>query len=144
MSELVGPGLSGQNDRATRGRVRAVAVDALLVVALGLLVVAVAIREGRKTEGGLRIAYGPAVVGGRTDLIVYVDAADNRPALGRGRRSVYLECFDDAGRLAVRARRPWPLTETDGGKIYPHIDQTLGIALVPASRAASSPGLRDR
>jgi len=107
------------------GRVRTVV--AAIVVALVLIVPLVALfagggddaSESKEAGGGLRIEHSGS------QLIVYVDPADNTPERAGGARRVILRCVDGGERIVVAQDEAWPFTDTDAGTLDPHAHVTL-------------------
>lgn len=117
---------------AARGRLVALAV--LLGVGAVLVVVAL-LAGGSGDESGserssLRVERSPAPEG--MELIVYVEAADNRAEVAGGQSRVSVECEDEGGRVVARGEHPWPFADTDGGTTDPHVHQP-----VPGAAAGS-------
>ena len=102
--------------QGTRGRLVAAGVLAAIVA----FIVVVALLASGDSGGGLR-----AELAAPTDLIVYVEKADNEPGTANGRRVVTLECVDEKGGILVRGHHPWPFTDTDQGSVDPHVHQTV-------------------
>ena len=103
--------------KGPRGRLLIAVVLAAAVVAIALIA---ALAGGGSGERGLR-----AELASITDLVVYVEEDDNRPEIAGRRRAVTLECVDRKGAVLVRGHHPWPFTDTDDGKLDPHVHQTV-------------------
>jgi hypothetical protein len=109
---------------AARTRVAALAL--LVVVSVPLVVIAASSSGGEDAgSGGLRVERGPP------GLVIYVEDADaNRPATLGGERAAMIECLDSGGSAVWRAPQPWPFTDTDGGRLDPHVHLALDPALL--------------
>jgi hypothetical protein len=102
------------------GRSRLIAVVVLVVASAGLIAIAVAGSGGTDEPTGLKVELAP---GGQGELIVSVPASTNVPDTAEGRETVTLECSDGDDRVVVRARQPWPFTDTDADATDPHVHQ---------------------
>ena len=100
----------------TRGRLLVAGALAAAVA----LIVAIAVLASGDSGGDLRVELA-----GTTDLVVYVEKADNEPGTAKGRRVVTLECVDRKGGVLVRGHHPWPFTDTDNGVTDAHVHQPL-------------------
>ena len=116
-------------DAAARGRLVALAV--LLGVGAVLVVVALLAggSGGESETSTLRVERSPTPEG--LELIVYVEAADNRAEVAGGESRVSVECEDEGGRVVARGEHPWPFRDTDDGTTDAHVHQR-----VPAAAAA--------
>ena len=108
---------------AARGRLVTLAV--LLGVGAVLVVVALLAggSGGESERSSLRVERTPTPEG--TELIVYVEAADNRAELAGGESRVSVECEDEGGRVVAQGNHPWPFTDTDGGTTDAHVHQRV-------------------
>jgi hypothetical protein len=109
---------------AARGRLVALAV----LLGVGAVLVVVALLAGGSGESGserssLRVERSPAPDG--IELLVYVEAADNRAEVAGGESRVSVECEDEGGRVVAQGDHPWPFTDTDGGTTDPHVHQPV-------------------
>ena len=67
-----------------------------------------------------------APTGEGSELIVYVaQPKANVPGSAGNRKSVLLECLDGSGAVRIRARHPWPFTDTDDGLVEAHVHQPV-------------------
>ena len=98
----------------------------LLAAALGLAGCGSSSSEEGPSRAALRIETALAPTGEGTELIVSIDEPEaNRPKTAGNRKAVALECLDQAGAVLVRARHPWPFTDTDDGLVDPHVHQPV-------------------
>lgn len=109
---------------AARGRLVALAV----LLGVGAVLVVVALLAGGGSGGesessSLRVERSPTPEG--MELIVYVEAADNRAEVADGESRVSVECEDDGGRVVAQGNHPWPFTDTDGGTTDAHVHQRV-------------------
>jgi hypothetical protein len=131
---------------AARGRLVALAV--LLGVGAVLVIVAL-LAGGSGGEGessSLRVERSPTPEG--LELIVYVEAADNRAEAAGGESRVSVECEDEGGRVVAQGDHPWPFTDTDGGTTDAHVHQRVPAAAAGAVTrcrlSGTDPELRGR
>jgi hypothetical protein len=114
---------------AARGRLVALAV----LLGVGGVLVVVALLAGGSGGGSesstLRVERYPTPEG--IELIVYVEAADNRAEVAGGESRVSVECEDEGGRVVARGEHRWPFRDTDDGTTDAHVHQR-----VPAAAAA--------
>jgi hypothetical protein len=115
------------------GRVRtvlaAIAVALVLIVPLVLLFAGGGgddDGDGEPQESGLRLERSA------TELIAYVEPADNVPERAGGARSVTLRCVDADDRLVIAANQAWPFADTDGGTLDAHAHLPLDPASLDA------------
>ena len=109
---------------------------ALLAVLSAALVVGCGGSSGEGEDGNpgaaLQVQTAIAPTGEGTELIVEVSDPDlNVPDRAGNRKTVTLECLDDARAVVVKGRHPWPFTDTDGGLVAAHVHQP-----VPATKVA--------
>ena len=77
------------------------------------------------------------------EVVVYVvKPLENVPATARGAKRVEVRCFDDARRVLVRGRHPWPFTDTDDGTLPAHVHQRAPRASVERVRRCELAGTR--
>lgn len=113
------------SNSGTAARGRLVALAALLGV--GAVFVVVALLAGGDGGGSerstLRVERSPTPEG--IELIVYVQAEDNRAEVAGGESRVSVECEDEGGEVVVRGEHRWPFTDTDGGVEDAHVHQRV-------------------
>ena len=109
-------------------RTRLVALVMLLAVALPLTIVAVVGSGGgdEEEETGLRVERSPDL----PELRVYLDPDVNTPERSGGRRSVRVECLDEAGGVVARSDEPFPFTDTDENTLDPHVHMPVNPARI--------------
>jgi hypothetical protein len=78
--------------------------------------------EGEEPAAGLRLERSGS------EVIVYVEAADNVPERAGGARAVTVRCTDADDRLVIAANQAWPFSDTDGGTLDPHAHLPLDQA----------------
>jgi hypothetical protein len=115
--------------RTLEGRVRTVlavvAVALVLIVPLALLFAGGGGDDDESAEpqsGGLTIERAAS------ELLVYVEPADNVAARSGGARSVTLRCVDADDQLVAAQDEAWPFADTDGGTLKPHAHVPLESA----------------
>jgi hypothetical protein len=115
---------------AARGRLVALAV----LLGVGAALVAAALLAGgsggNSESSSLRVERAPTPEG--LELIVYVEAADNRAEAAGGENRVSVECEDGGGRVVAQGNHPWPFTDTDGGTTDAHVHQRVPDAAAAA------------
>lgn len=125
-------------------RRRVVALAVLLVVSVPLVVIAASSTGGDDaTSSALRAERAPP------GLVLYMEDADvNRPATLGGDRAAMIECLDSGGSAVWRAAQPWPFTDTDGGRLDPHVHLAIDPAhlarIVRCRIAGADPALEAR
>ena len=109
-------------------RARAVLVAVLVLVVIGVPMAVLLGGSGGdepKPKPKPPRATGLRVVGGTSDLTIYVKPAVNVPARAGGRRQVLLRCVDSDGDTVQAQDEAWPFAETDQGAYDPHAHMVL-------------------
>jgi hypothetical protein len=109
-----------------------VAVALVLIVPLVLLFAGGGNNGDEPAEpaaGGLRLERAGS------ELIVYVNPADNVPERAGGARAVTVRCTDADDRLVIEANQAWPFADTDGGKLDAHAHLPLDPASLDSVRS---------
>jgi hypothetical protein len=123
---------------AARARLVALAV----LLGIGAVLVAVALLAGgsggESETSSLRVERFPTPEG--LELIVYVEAADNRAEVAGGDSRVSLECEDGGGRVVARGEHRWPFTDTDDGTTDAHVHQRVSATAAGVVTRCRLPG----
>jgi hypothetical protein len=120
---------------------RVAALAVLLVVSVPVVVIVASSSGGEDaTSSALRAERVPP------GLVLYMeDPSVNQPATLDGDRAATIECLDSGGSAIWRGARPWPFTDTDGGRLDPHVHIDVEPArlarIVRCRLAGSDPSL---
>jgi hypothetical protein len=69
-------------------------------------------------DAGLRVERAK----GTPEIVVYLEDPElNEPGTNRDRPRVGVECLDAEGTVVFRGRERWPFSDTDGGRVDPHV-----------------------
>ena len=109
-------------------RTRLVALAVLLAISIPLIVIAVAGGGSDDEAGGLRVEPSKQ---GAPEMVIYVDDPEvNEPGTTGGSTEVRIECLNRGGAVVFRDSKPWPFTDTDGGKFDPHVHVVVNPDLI--------------